>query len=71
MSRAGWAYVPAGSGPGRLQRIASSSRETRIQRAYRAYIDHGRGCATCAVDSALCATAEELWSAYQAATRPS
>ncbi|GAA3062724.1 type II secretion system protein GspJ [Streptomyces glomeratus] len=71
MSRAGWAYVPAGSGRGRLQRIASNSREARVQRAYRTYIDHCRGCAVCAVDSALCPTAEELWGTYQAAIKPS
>ncbi|MET8954352.1 hypothetical protein ACWEO4_45440 [Streptomyces sp. NPDC004393] len=71
MSRAVWAYVPAGSGPGRLQRIARNSRDTQVQRAYRAYIDHGRNCATCAVDSAQCPTAEDLWGRYQAATRSS
>ncbi|MGW3028261.1 hypothetical protein [Streptomyces sp. NPDC001221] len=71
MSRADWAHVPASSGPGRLQRIASTIRDTRIQRAYRAYMDHRGGCATCAVDSRQCPTAEELWGTYQAATRSS
>lgn len=68
MSSAKWAYVPAGSGPGHLQRVASNSQFNRAQAAYRAYIAHGRGCPTCAVDSTVCTTAEELWNAYQAAT---
>lgn len=60
--------VEAGSGPGRFQRIASNSQYNRVQTAYRAYIDHGRDCAACAVDSGQCPTAEELWGAYAAAT---
>ncbi|MDT0469103.1 hypothetical protein [Streptomyces gibsoniae] len=42
MSRAVWASMPTGSGTGRLQRIARNSRDTQVQRAYRAYVDHGR-----------------------------
>lgn len=70
MSRAGWAYVATGGGPGHLQRVASSAQFNRVQRAYRAYIDHGRRCPVCAVDSGQCTVAEELWSAYQAETAP-
>lgn len=66
MSR--WEYSAASSGPGHLQRMASNAQYNQIQRAYRAYIDHGRDCAVCAVDSAQCTTAEELWGAYKAAT---
>ncbi|MER6352356.1 hypothetical protein ABT186_11020 [Streptomyces sp. NPDC001634] len=68
MSGVQWQPRDEGSGPARFQRIASNSQFTKTQRAYRAYIDHGHGCATCAVDSTQCTTAEELWCAYQAAT---
>ena len=53
---------------GNLQRVAGNAVFTRTQTAYRAYIDHASGCATCAVDSGQCVTAEELWSAYRATT---
>jgi hypothetical protein len=62
--------VDTGSGSGHLQRVADDAQFNRVQRAYRAYIDHGRGCATCSVDSAQCAVAEALWSTYQTATAP-
>lgn len=52
-------------GPGHMQRVAVNAVFSKTQKAYRAYIDHGRDCATCAVDSAQCATAEQLWSAYK------
>ncbi|MGW5477741.1 hypothetical protein [Streptomyces sp. NPDC004008] len=68
MSRVGGAPAAGGIGSGRWQRIGGNARFTQTQRAYRAYIDHGRDCATCAVDSGQCATAEDLWGAYKAAT---
>lgn len=60
-------FVDTGIGYGHVQRVAASGQFNRVQRAYRAYIDHGRECATCAVDSATCATAGELWEAYRSA----
>ncbi|MGV9248727.1 hypothetical protein [Streptomyces sp. NPDC003710] len=71
MSRADRAPAAGSSGPARWLRIADNSHYTRTQRAYRAYIDHGRDCTSCAVDSLLCPAAEQLWGAYQAATRSS
>lgn len=68
MSRIEQRPTAGGSGPGRFQRIATNTRYNEVQRAYRAYIDHARDCATCAVDSTQCTTAEELWGAYKAAT---
>jgi hypothetical protein len=53
---------------GHLQRVASNGQFARSQRAYRAYLDHGQTCETCAVDSTECATVKELWQAYQTAT---
>ncbi|MDQ0605442.1 hypothetical protein QF037_009787 [Streptomyces canus] len=47
MSTAGWVYVPAGSGAGHLQRVASNTQFNRALRAYRAYIDHSSDCQTC------------------------
>ncbi|MFB8183259.1 hypothetical protein ACFC8N_46265 [Streptomyces sp. NPDC055966] len=40
---------------------------SRIQRAYRAYIDHGKDCPVCAVDTSVCTTASDLWTAYREA----
>jgi hypothetical protein len=71
VSRAGWAPDAGGSGPARWQRIASNAQFIRTQTAYRAFMNHCRDCAVCAVDSSQCATAEEMWAAYQATTRPS
>ncbi|WP_406168326.1 hypothetical protein [Streptomyces sp. NBC_00996] len=62
-------FVDTGIGYGHVQRVAASGQFTRVQRAYRAYTDHGRGCATCAVDSSTCATAEVLWETYQTANK--
>ncbi|WP_225097049.1 hypothetical protein [Streptomyces sp. CoH27] len=59
--------MDAGSGVGHLRRIASDAEYNRIQRAYRAYIDHGRGCPVCAVDSSVCTTAGDLWNVYREA----
>lgn len=59
-------FVDTGTGYGHLQRVASAGVFNRVQRAYRAYIDHGRDCATCAVDATRCTTAEALWEAYRA-----
>ncbi|MDH6214356.1 hypothetical protein [Streptomyces pseudovenezuelae] len=67
MSRPGWAFVNAGSGPGHLQRVPSNAQFTRVQRAYRAYIDHSRDCPNCAFDTTSCDVAEELWRTYVAA----
>ncbi|WP_416961755.1 hypothetical protein [Streptomyces sp. Agncl-13] len=55
-------------GAGHLQHVAGNAVFTWTQTAYRAYIDHARGCATCPVDSGRCATDEELWSLYRATT---
>jgi hypothetical protein len=70
VTRAGWAFVNAGSGAGHLQRVASDLQFTRVQRAYRAYIDHSKGCPNCAFDTTTCSTAEELWTQYAAANPP-
>lgn len=67
MSRAGWRYVSAGRGVGHLERAAGHISYNRVQRAYRAYVDHGRTCPVCAVDSGVCATASGLWTAYREA----
>jgi hypothetical protein len=63
-----WQWRDGSGGAGHLQRVASNAVFTRTQTAYRAYIDHAQGCATCAVDSGQCATAEELWLVYRATT---
>ncbi|MET7781502.1 hypothetical protein ABZU94_07220 [Streptomyces mirabilis] len=63
-------FTDAGSAFGQLQRIASNGQFARVQRAYRAYIDHGSACAVCEVDSGQCVTAEALWEAYRAANSP-
>ncbi|MER6351250.1 hypothetical protein ABT186_05210 [Streptomyces sp. NPDC001634] len=68
MSGVQWQPRDEGSGPARFQRIASNSQFTKTQKAYRAYINHGRDCAVCAVDSMQCTSAEKLWRAYKAAT---
>lgn len=69
MTGTSWEWRDGGSGgPGHMQRVATSAVFTRTQKAYRAYVDHGRGCTACRVDAERCATAEELWSAYQGAT---
>ncbi|MFF1702475.1 hypothetical protein [Streptomyces sp. NPDC058252] len=60
-------FVDTGTGYGHLQRVAGAGVFNRVQQAYRAYIDYGRACATCAVDATRCTTAEELWEAYRAA----
>ncbi|MFI6495226.1 hypothetical protein [Streptomyces sp. NPDC050564] len=60
-------YRDGGSAFGPMQRVASNGQFTRVQRAYRSYINHGRGCATCAVDSERFTTAEALWEACRAA----
>lgn len=65
MSKVRWEDT---SGYGHLQRVAGDGRFTRTQRAYRKYIGHTTSCPTCEVDSTQCVTAEELWSAYRAAT---
>lgn len=67
MSRTTWEYRAYGSGPGHLQRIASNSVFTRAQRAYRAYIDHGKGCVSCRFEDERCPTADGLWEAYREA----
>lgn len=51
----------------RLQRAARNAAQARVQAAYRAYLDHGRTCPVCAVDSGVCANAGALWDAYRAA----
>lgn len=60
-------FSDAGSTFGQRQRVAASRQYNEIQRAYRAYTDHGAKCATCAVDSTACTTAESLWEAYKSA----
>lgn len=68
MSTTEWQWRDGSGGAGHFQRVASNAEFTRTQTAYRAYIDHASGCATCAVDSGQCPTAEQLWSAYRATT---
>lgn len=70
MSGTSWQWRDGSGGAGHLQRVVSNGVFTKTQRAYRKYIDHGRGCKTCAVDSEQCTTAGELWAAYQAAMSP-
>ncbi|MFF3409507.1 hypothetical protein ACFYW8_25530 [Streptomyces sp. NPDC002742] len=62
-------FVDTGIGYGHLQRVAAAGQFNKVQRAYRAYIARGGGCATCAVDSTACTTAGELWETYRAANR--
>ena len=68
MSTTQWQWRDSSGGAGHLQRVATNAVFTRTQTAYRAYIDHASTCATCAVDSGQCVTAEELWSLYRATT---
>lgn len=68
MSGTSWEWRDGGSGPGHLQRVATSAVFAKRQRAYAAYISHGRDCAACRVGSGRCSTAEGLWLEYQAAT---
>lgn len=65
MSKRTWEYVPAGSGPGHLQRVAGNTQFNRVQRAYRTYLDHTGSCSTCGVDTTVCKEAEASWQAYQ------
>lgn len=51
----------------RMTQGVRSTAYNRVQAAYRAYIDHGRDCPVCAVDSGVCATASALWAVYQEA----
>ncbi|MFF7763128.1 hypothetical protein [Streptomyces griseorubiginosus] len=69
MSRATWQWRD-GSSVGHMQRVVADGVYTRTQTAYRAYIDHGRACQTCAVDSENCAEAGDLWGAYREAMVP-
>lgn len=66
MSATDWQWRDGSGGAGHMQRVATNAAFTQTQTAYRAYIDHSRDCATCAVDSGQCATAEQFWEAYQA-----
>jgi hypothetical protein len=61
-------FRDAGSTVGQVQRIVSNGQFTRVQQAYRLYIDHGSACTVCEVDSGQCTTAEALWEAYRAAS---
>jgi hypothetical protein len=62
------ARTEGSGGPGHLQRVANTGQFNRVQRTYRAYIDHAADCPVCAVDSTECADAGALWSAYQETT---
>lgn len=66
MSATEWQWRDGSGGAGHLQRVVSNAVFTQTQTAYRAYIDHASDCATCAVDSGQCPTAEQLWEAYKA-----
>lgn len=68
MTTTEWQRRDGNGGADHLQRVAGNAVFTRTQTAYRAYADHASACATCAVDSDQCATAEELWSVYRATT---
>ena len=60
MSGARWEYRDTGSGFGHLQRVAGNAAFTRSQRAYQAYLDHGRTCV-----ERGCEQGDALWRAYQ------
>lgn len=45
----------------------STTIATRIQKAYQAYLEHGKGCRDCPAPGARCQTAERLWQDYREA----
>jgi hypothetical protein len=70
VSGAGWQYQPGVSGrPGHLQRVVRAAvtvAHTRRQQAYLDYLTHCASCRDCGdADKKRCATADELWHAYQ------
>lgn len=56
-----------GSGPGHMQAVADSGTYSRMQTAYRAYINHSTACDACGHGETKCAAADQLWRAYKAA----
>lgn len=61
----------AGSGPGHMQRVASSGVYSRVTNTYREFMGHSLGCDDCEYGETRCDTAKELWAAYIAAKAPS
>lgn len=57
----------SGSASGHMQMVADSGTFSRIQTAYRAYIDHATTCDGCGHGERRCSTADQLWRAYRAA----
>ncbi|WP_406476044.1 hypothetical protein [Streptomyces sp. NBC_01615] len=52
---------------GHMQLVAKSGTYSRMQTAYRAFLNHSTGCEGCGRGERRCATADELWKAYRAA----
>ena len=57
----------SGSGHGHMQMVADSGTYSRMQTAYRAYINHATACDGCGHGERRCAEADELWRTYRAA----
>ncbi|MFF4347838.1 hypothetical protein [Streptomyces sp. NPDC001530] len=67
MSGTRWEWRDSGSASGHMQRVADSGTYSRMQTAYRAYINHATGCDGCGYGERRCSTADQLWRAYRAA----
>ncbi|MFI6495245.1 hypothetical protein [Streptomyces sp. NPDC050564] len=67
MSGTRWQWHDSGSASGHMQRVAASGTYSRMQTAYRAYIDHSTQCEECGHGRVRCKKADELWAAYRAA----
>lgn len=61
-------YLDVGDGPKRITLAAGAAAESKIQQAYRAYIEHRPGCQECRTgDTLQCKAADKLWDAYREA----
>ncbi|MFD5078039.1 hypothetical protein [Streptomyces sp. NPDC058371] len=61
-----WQWSDGRGGGGHMQAVVSS-RYSRTQTAYRAYLDHSMLCDDCEYGEERCAVARELWLTYREA----
>ena len=66
--RPGGHHLDTGAGPKPLTLASGAVLESKVQAAYRAYIEHRPGCGPCqSGDTLQCAAADALWDAYREA----
>lgn len=59
-------FLDTGDGPKPLTLASGAVLESKVQLAYRAYIEHRPGCEQCrAGDTLQCKAADALWDAYR------